>query len=69
MKVVTIHLVKTQTNFYRNANFKEGDTLDTSLLPEDVRKAVDFILNSREGIVLKEMTLVPQRHQLGNNII
>lgn len=69
VKVVTIHPDMTKTNFYRNANFKEGDTLDTYLLPKDVVEAVDLILSSREGIVLKEITLVPQRHQLGKNKI
>lgn len=67
VKVVTIHPDMTKTNFYRNADFKEGNTPDTYLLPKDVVDAVDMILTSREGMVLKEITLVPQRHQLGKN--
>lgn len=67
VKVVTIHPDMTKSNFYRNANFREGDTIDTYLTPEDVVDAVQMILNQREGMVLKEITLVPQRHQLGKN--
>lgn len=64
VKVVVIHPDMTKTNFYRNADFCEGITEDTYLMPEEVAGAVDFILKQREGIVLSEITLQPQKHQI-----
>lgn len=64
VKVVTISPDMTQTNLYRNANFREGDCADTYLLPEEVANAVGFILSQREGMAITELTLRPQRHQL-----
>lgn len=64
VKVVTIHPDMTKTNFYRDADFSEGITEDTYLLPEEVAGVVEFILKQREGIVISEITLQPQRHQI-----
>jgi len=65
VKVVSIHPDMTKSNFYRNANFKEGESLDTYLLPEEVASAVSMVLSQREGVVVSDITLQPQRHQLG----
>ena len=65
VKVVSIHPDMTKSNFYRNANFKEGESLDTYLLPEEVASAVSMVLSQREGVVISDITLQPQRHQLG----
>jgi short-subunit dehydrogenase len=64
VKVVTIHPDMTQTNFYRNADFMEGHTEDTYLLPDEVAKAVEMILHQREGMLVSEITLQPQKHQI-----
>ncbi len=64
VKVVTIHPDMTKSKFYRNADFKEGSSQDTYLLPEEVAKAVDMIINQREGMLVSEITLKPQKHQL-----
>lgn len=64
VKVVTIHPDMTQTNFYRNADFMEGNTEDTYLLPKEVAEAVEMILHQREGILVSEITLQPQKHQI-----
>ena len=64
VKVVSIHPDMTKSNFYRNANFKEGESLDTYLLPEEVASAVSMVLSQREGVVVSDITLQPQRHQL-----
>ncbi len=64
VKAVTIHPDMTKSNFYRNANFSEGSTADTYLLPEEVAAAVDMILNQREGMLLSEITIKPQKHQI-----
>ena len=62
--MVTIQPDMTRTNLYRNANFKEGPTPDTYLLPEEIANAVEYILSTRDGMVITELTLKPQRHQL-----
>ena len=41
VKVVTIFPDMTQTNLYRNADFREGDETESYLLPDDVAKAVE----------------------------
>ncbi len=64
VKVITIHPDMTRTNFYRNAGFCEGITEDTYVKPEEVANSVDFILNQREGMVVSEITLKPQKHQI-----
>lgn len=64
VKVITIQPDMTQTNLYRNANFKEGITPDTYLTPEEIADAVEYALSLREGIVLREITLTPQKHQI-----
>lgn len=65
VKVVTIHPDMTKTSLYRNANFNVADSMDAYLLPREVADCVAFILEQREGLVLTDITLKPQRHQLG----
>ena len=64
VKVITIHPDMTKTNFYRNSSFCEGPSEDTYIKPEEVANAVDFILSQREGMVVSEITLKPQKHQI-----
>lgn len=64
VKVVTIHPDMTQSDFYRNANFHEGDTLDSYLLPKEIASAVQSILHTRDGLVVTDLTLQPQIHRL-----
>ena len=64
VKVVTISPDMTQTNLYRNADFREGDETESYLLPEDVAKAVEWILNQREGVIVTDVTLKPQIHRI-----
>lgn len=64
VKVITIQPDMTQTNLYRNANFKEGATPDTYLTPEEVADAVEYALSLRDGVVLREITITPQKHQI-----
>ncbi len=67
VKVCTIHPDMTKSNFYRNANFREGDTPDSYLLPEEVANAVELMITGREGLVMTEITLKPQLHRLQKN--
>ena len=64
VKVVTISPDMTQTNLYRNADFREGDETESYLLPDDVAKAVEWILSQREGVIVTDITLKPQIHRI-----
>ena len=64
VKVISIHPDMTKSKFYRNAAFCEGIPEDTYINPEEIAKAVDFILNQREGMLVSEITLKPQKHQI-----
>ena len=65
VKVVSIHPDMTKTSLYRNANFNVGESEDTYLLPSEVASCVEYILSQREGLAITDITLKPQRHQLG----
>ena len=65
VKVVTISPDMTQTNLYRNANFKESDDIQSYLMPQEVAKAVEFVLSQRDGLVISDITLKPQKHRIG----
>lgn len=64
VKVVTIFPDMTQTNLYSNADFREGDETESYLLPDDVAKAVEWILSQREGVIVTDITLKPQIHRI-----
>lgn len=64
VKVVTIHPDMTQSDFYRNSNFCEGDTIDSYLLPSEIADACRTILTARDGLVVTDLTLQPQIHRL-----
>ena len=64
VKVVTISPDMTQTNLYRNADFREGDETESYLLPEDVADAVEWILGQRDGVIVTDITLKPQIHRI-----
>ena len=64
VKAVTISPDMTQTNLYRNADFREGDEPESYLLPEDVAKAVEWILSQRGGVIVTDITLKPQLHRI-----
>lgn len=64
IKVITIHPDMTKTNFYANANFREGDLKESYITGECVANAVDMVLNQREGTVLTDITIRPQKHMI-----
>lgn len=64
VKAVTISPDMTQTNLYRNADFREGDEPASYLLPEDVADAVEWILGQRGGVVVTDISLKPQIHRI-----
>lgn len=64
VKVVALHPDITKTNFYRNADFKEGETEDSFLNPCEIAEAVKMIIKSRNGLVVTDLTIRPQRHMI-----
>ncbi|WP_058485279.1 SDR family NAD(P)-dependent oxidoreductase [Defluviitalea phaphyphila] len=64
VKVVTIHPDMTKTNFYNNAYFREGDLPESYITGECVAQAVKMILNQREGTILTDITIKPQKHMI-----
>lgn len=64
VKVINIMPDMTKTSLYRNANFDVAESLDTYLDPLEVAECVMYILKQREGLVITDITIKPQRHQL-----
>ncbi len=64
VRVATIHPDMTQSNFYRNASFTTSEDLYASLAPEDVANVAWTIINQRDGLVINEVTLMPQYHRI-----
>lgn len=65
VKVASILPDMTESNFYRNADFCQGDTEDTYLHPKEVADTVKWMLAQRDGMVVSKVTLRPQKHRLG----
>lgn len=65
VKVVSIHPDMTKTSLYRNANFNVADSMDAYIEPTEVANAVLFAMNQRDGLVITDITIKPQKHQLG----
>ena len=57
----------TQSGFYRNADFNASEDLHASLVPEDVASVVKTIINQRDGLVIRDITLMPQYHRIERN--
>ena len=64
VKVTTIHPDMTDTNLYRDADFTCGEEPESYLLTDEVAKAVAYVLDQREGMVVPEITLRPQLHRI-----
>lgn len=64
IKVVSIHPDMTKSNFYRNADFCEGDTEDAYLYANEVANTVAFVLSQRDAVAITDITLQPQRHRI-----
>lgn len=64
VKVMTISPDMTKTNLYRHADFREGDEIESYLLPEEVAAAVEFMISQREGMVVSDLTIKPQIHRI-----
>jgi short-subunit dehydrogenase len=61
VKVVTINPDMTETPFFDGFRFGVGKEDDTKLLTSDIAQAVQYLLDTREGICVSEMTIRSQR--------
>ena len=68
VKVVTVKPGMTDTNLYRNADFCASEAPGASLMPSDVAEAVEFIVDSKDGVVPTELTVVPQYHRIDKKV-
>lgn len=64
VKVTVIHPDMTKSNFYRNADFMEGEQMDTYVESHEIASTMSFLLDQREGLVITELTIKPQKHQI-----
>lgn len=64
VRVASIQPDMTKTNLYRNADFCEAEEEEARLLPEEVADAVEYIIGSRSGLAVQEITLKPQLHRI-----
>ena len=64
LKVVTLKPGMTDSNLYRNADFKASEAEGASLSPSDVADVVEFIVDAKDGVVPTEITVVPQYHRI-----
>lgn len=64
VKVITIQPDMTQTNLYRNADFEQGEEIESYLRPQEVAEAIEYVLGQRDGVVITDITLRPQLHRI-----
>ena len=64
LRVVCILPDLTDTKLYRNADFSPSEKEDARLLPEDISHAVMDILSMREGALISELVIRPQRNEI-----
>lgn len=64
VRVVTLYPDMTQTPFYDQADFEPGEDPDAHITPECVADAVAQAVDQREGTVITQIVIKPQRTQV-----
>lgn len=64
VKVITIHPDMTKSRFYENADFTTSDNENSYIYPIEIAKCVKWILEQRKDIVITDITIRPQKHNL-----
>lgn len=64
VRILTLHPDLTDTALYRNADFRPADTPDCVLSPAEVADAVLWATKARCGMVVRDITLRPQRNRI-----
>lgn len=68
VRVVEIKPDMTKTELYRNADFEASNEEGAYLLPEDVSRALKFVIEEREGVLISELKIKPQYHRIQKKI-
>jgi NADP-dependent 3-hydroxy acid dehydrogenase YdfG len=61
IRVSLINPGMVQTDFFEHLSFSPGQHPSEHILPEDIAETVSLVLNMRDGTVLDEISLSPQR--------
>ncbi len=64
VKVITINPDIVKTGFYDHLNFKEHEDPESHIEPGCVADAIEWVLTRRDGTILSEITIRPQKHML-----
>ncbi len=64
VKVVTIYPDMTKTNFYDQVHFQPADDENCYIEPDCVADALRQILNQKDGVVVSQIVIRPQRLQI-----
>lgn len=64
VKVVAIHPDITASDFYNHADFTHGEDPLSYITPECIADAIENILLQREGTLISEITIRPQKHAI-----
>ena len=67
VRIITIHPDLTDTNLYRNADFRPADDPACVLTAEEVAEAVLGAVRTRDGLVVSDITLRPQKNRIVRN--
>lgn len=67
VRIITIHPDLTDTNLYRNADFRPADDPACVLTAEEVAEAVLGAVRARDGLVVSDITLRPQKNRIVRN--
>lgn len=64
VKVINVEPDLTDTALYRNADFKTSEVFDERLLSLDVAECVKQVINMRDGAVITDITVRPQKNKI-----
>ena len=64
VQVINVEPDLTDTALYRNADFKTSEVFDERLLSLDVAECVKQVINMRDGAVITDITVRPQKNKI-----
>ena len=64
LKVININPDITKTSFFDNLHFKESKNPLSYIEPQDIAQVIVDVLNQREGTVITDITIQPQKFQI-----
>lgn len=68
VKVINIEPDMTDTNLYRDSDFKATGEADSSLFADDISDLISSIINQREGVVVTDIIVKPQLHRISKKV-